>query len=90
MEVDNTAVVDQGEAWIQDHFARSRTMTSVEACSRTQRWLLDPFGRFVARTADALSRIIASRRQRRASPNYAFSSRTQPDRLIDTEKRNHS
>ena len=88
MEVDDTTVVDQGEAWIQDHFACSRTMSSVEACSWTQRWLLDPFGRFVARMADTLSRIIASRKQRRASPNYAFSSRILPDQLSYTEKRN--
>jgi cardiolipin synthase len=67
VEVDDPRVVEQGEAWIQDHFARSRTMTSVEASSRLQRWLLDPIGRLVARLADAASRLIARRRRSRAS-----------------------
>jgi len=52
VEVADARVVAEGEAWIQDHFAQSRPMTSVEASSRVQRLLLDPFGRLVARLAD--------------------------------------
>lgn len=77
VEVANTQVVHQGEAWIQDHFARSRSMTSVEASSRLQIWLLDPLGRLVARLADTMSRVMASRRRRQASLDHSFSSRTQ-------------
>ncbi len=71
------SVVEQGEAWIQDHFARSRSMTSVEASSRLHRWLLDPLGRLVARLADAIARVIASRRQRRALTDPSRSPRTE-------------
>jgi cardiolipin synthase A/B len=67
VEVDDLPVVEQGEAWIEDHFARSRTMTSVEASSWLQRWMLDPLGRIVARLADAIGRVLASRPQRRAA-----------------------
>jgi len=74
VEVADQEVVQQGEAWIQDHFARSRSMTSVEANSRLQRWLLDPLGRLVARLADAISRVIASRRRRQASTEHSVSS----------------
>jgi cardiolipin synthase len=59
VEVDDMKVVRQGEAWIQDHLARSRLMTPVEASSRLRRWLLDPFGYLVARLADGVSRVIA-------------------------------
>jgi phosphatidylserine/phosphatidylglycerophosphate/cardiolipin synthase-like enzyme/fatty acid desaturase len=76
VEVVDNRVVEQGEAWIQDHFARSGSMTSVEASSRLHRWLLDPLGRLVARLADAMSRVIASRRRRRTSPDHSLSSRT--------------
>jgi cardiolipin synthase len=71
VEVDDTRVVEQGEAWIQTHLASSRAMTSVEAGSWLRRWLLDPFGRIVARLAEAMSRVIASRKRRRASPDYS-------------------
>jgi len=71
VEVADAQVVGQGEAWIQDHFARSRSMTSVESSSRLQRWLLDPFGRLVARLADTTSRVIATRRRRKVSPDYS-------------------
>jgi cardiolipin synthase len=74
VEVDDTTVVEQGEAWIQDHLARSRLMTSVEASSRLRRWLLDPFGRLVARLVDAVSRVIASRRRRQVSDHSLSSS----------------
>jgi cardiolipin synthase len=77
VEVDDALVVEQGEAWIQDHFARSRSMTSVEASSRLHRWLLDPLGRLLARLADAIARVIASRRQRRALTDPSRSSRTE-------------
>ena len=73
VEVDDTQVVEQGEAWIQDHFARSRPMTSVEASSRLRRWLLDPLGRFVVRLADACSRVIASRKRRKAASDRSAS-----------------
>jgi cardiolipin synthase len=63
VEVDNPRVIEQGEAWIQDRFASSRPMTSVEASSRTRRWLLDPFGRLAARAAESIGRVIAYRRQ---------------------------
>jgi len=77
VEVEDTAVVEQGEAWIQDHFARSPTMTSVGASSWLQRWLLDPIGQVVARLADATGRVIASRSQRQASLDYSKSPRAQ-------------
>lgn len=77
VEVADTQVVKQGEAWIQDHFARSRSMTFVEVSSRLQRWLFEPLGRFVARLADAASRVIASRRRRQTSPNRSLSSPAQ-------------
>ncbi|MBI5534112.1 MAG: cardiolipin synthase B [Deltaproteobacteria bacterium] len=63
VEVDDKPVVEQGEAWIQDHFTLSRTMTSVEAGSRLHRWLLDPLGRVIARLTDTLSRAMASRKR---------------------------
>jgi cardiolipin synthase len=78
VEVDDTEVIEQGEAWIQNRFAISRSITSVEASSRPRRWLLDPLGRLVARLADATSRVIASRTQGRAPPDYSRSSRTEP------------
>jgi cardiolipin synthase len=67
VEVDDNHVVSQAEAWIQDHFASSCSMTSVEASSLLHRWLLDPLGRLVARLADAVSRVIASRKRPRNS-----------------------
>jgi cardiolipin synthase len=67
VEVTDPAIVEQGEEWIQDHFARSTAMTLVPASPRLQRWLLDPLGRLVARLADAFSRVIASRKRRRAT-----------------------
>jgi cardiolipin synthase len=67
VEVADVQVVEQGEAWIQDHFAGSRPMTSVESGSRLHTLMLDPLGRVIARLADTASRLIASRRQRQAS-----------------------
>ena len=87
VEVADTQVVKQAEAWIQDHFARSRSITSVEANSRLHRWLLDPLGRLVARLADTISRVIASRRRRRASRDYSLSSSIQHCGLADAEER---
>ena len=77
VEVADPQVVKQGEGWIQDHFARSRSMTSVEANSWLHRWLLDPLGSIVARLADTTSRVIASRRLRQASRDQYLSSRIQ-------------
>ena len=59
VEVDDAKIVAQGEAWIEDHLARSRAMTSVEANSRLQRWVADPVGRVVARMGDVTARILA-------------------------------
>lgn len=81
VEVEDTQVVEQAEAWIQDHFASSRAMTLVEANSRLQKWLFDPLGRLVAQLADAASRVMASRKQRKASPDHSRSSRT-PHRAL--------
>jgi len=67
VEVDDPAVVERGEAWIQRHLAGSRAVTSVAASSRWQRWILAPFGRVVARLADAIAHLIASRKVRRLS-----------------------
>jgi cardiolipin synthase len=66
VEVVDTGVVQQGERWIQERFARSRSMTSVDASSWVNRWLLEPLGQVVARLTDTLSRMIASRKRRRA------------------------
>lgn len=74
VEVNDNSVVQQAEAWIQDHIDRSRAITSLEATSRLRRWLLDPLGRLVARFADAISRVIASRKRKRTSTDYSVSS----------------
>ncbi len=74
VEVADSKVVEQGEAWIQDHFARSRSMTYVEASSRVHAWMLNPLGRLVARLADLASGLIASRRRRKASRDRFLSS----------------
>jgi len=60
----------------------------VEASSRLQRWLLDPLGRLVARLADTIGRVIASRRRRQASLDYSLSSGAQRRGLIDNTERN--
>lgn len=72
VEVADPRVIEQGEAWIQDHLMRSRKMTSVDASSWLRRWLLDPLGRIVARLADAISRVVVSRKQRRGAPDFAL------------------
>lgn len=69
VEVVDARVVEQGEAWIQNHFEGSRTITAVDAGSRLRRWLLDPLGFLVARLAEATSRLLVSRRRRGAPPN---------------------
>ena len=66
VEVTDSHLVAQGEAWIQDHFARSRAMTSVEASTWLHRWLFDPLGRLVARLVDITGVVIASRKRRKA------------------------
>lgn len=76
VEVADTQIIKQGEAWIQDHFANSQPVTSVEANSRLQRWLFDPLGRLVARLADAISLVIASRTQRHPSRDRQIASGT--------------
>jgi cardiolipin synthase len=62
VEVADTHVVEQGEAWIQDRFAHTRSVTSVEASSFLRRWLLDPLGFLTVRLVDAMSRVMATRR----------------------------
>lgn len=71
VEVDDRRVVAQAEAWIDKHLATARNMTFVDASSWLHRWLLDPLGRVCARLADAISRVIASQRQRRASRDHS-------------------
>ena len=73
VEVTDAEVVQQGQAWIEDHFARSRPMTSVEAGSWLHRWMLDPLGRLIAGLADRTSRMIARRRRHKASLDYSSS-----------------
>jgi cardiolipin synthase len=75
VEVADANLVQQGEAWIQDHFARSRSMTSVEASTWVHRWLFDPLGRLVARVADIVGRMLAGRRLRKARPAKAITAR---------------
>ncbi len=72
VEVNDTRIVRQGEAWIEDHIEGSRLITSVEVSSRLQRWLFDRIGRFVARLVEAVSRAIASRKQRKSSTDQSF------------------
>jgi len=67
VEVDDNQVVEQAEAWIQNHFTNSCSMTLVEASSWLWKWLLDPLGRLVARLADAISRVAINRRQHQTS-----------------------
>lgn len=71
VEVDDDDVVHKAGDWILQHIARSRVVTALEANSRLRRWLLDPLGRLVAGLADALSRVIASRKRRRASTDHS-------------------
>ncbi len=63
VEVSDPRVVGEGEAWIQRHFAGSLPVTAVEAGSRLQRWVLEPLGFFVARLAEAASRVMAWNRR---------------------------
>jgi len=88
VEVTDPQIVEQAEAWIEDHNTRSRAMTFVEASSWLQRWLLDPIGRLVVRVVDALSRLIASRQRRRASPDHSLPAVAQRSGLADGERRN--
>jgi cardiolipin synthase len=71
VEVADPRVIQQGEAWIQDHFERSRPMTFADASSWLRRWLLDPFGRIVARLAEAASRVVVGRKRRRGGADFA-------------------
>jgi cardiolipin synthase len=84
VEVNDNAVVEQTEAWIQDHMDRSRVISTLEASSRPRRWLLDPSGRLVARIAAAISRVIASRKRQRASTDYSVSAAARDRSPADT------
>ena len=86
VEVADPRVIEQGEAWIQDHFVRSREMTSVDASSWLRRWLLDPLGRIVARLADAVSRVVASRKRRRGAPDFALALQSPSHALAESGK----
>jgi cardiolipin synthase A/B len=66
VEVAEPHLISQVEAWIQDHFVRSRSMTSVEASTWRQRWLFDPIGRLVARVVNMMGVVIASRKLRKS------------------------
>jgi cardiolipin synthase len=66
VEVVESGIVAQAEAWISDHFARSRAMTAVEASTWLHRWLLDPLGWLVARLVNMMGVVIASRKRRKA------------------------
>ena len=71
VEVTDTHLVGQADAWIEDHFLRARPMTAVEASTWRQRWLLDPLGRLVARLADMIGVIIARRKRSKRRPQVA-------------------
>lgn len=62
VEVTDPCVVREGESWITAHVGRAREITTPELSTLSQRLVLDPFGRLVARIADAISRTIAPRR----------------------------
>lgn len=66
VQVDGAQVVTQAESWIHDHLTRCDEVASIETNSLIQRWLLDPFGRVVARLAEACARVVAGRRRRRS------------------------
>lgn len=68
VEVTDPETVAEGESWIEDHFANSPPMPVDESTLRLQRWLLDPLGRLVARVADVIGRLMASRRRRKGAP----------------------
>jgi hypothetical protein len=78
VEVADPHLVEQVDAWIQDHIARSRSMTSMEASTWPHRWLFDPLGRLVARLADMIGVIITSRKRRKAWSQKAVSGRHHP------------
>lgn len=59
--VDDRHVVAQVEGWIRAHLALAQPMTTVEASSWRRRWLIDPFGRVVAKVAVIMSRIMGRR-----------------------------
>jgi cardiolipin synthase len=71
VEVADTRLVGQVEAWIQDRFARSRSITSAEASTWHQRWLFDPLGRLVARFVNMVGVVIASRKRRKTQTGEA-------------------
>jgi cardiolipin synthase len=75
VEVADARVVERGEAWIQDRFARSHSVTSVEARSLLPRWLPDPRGLVTARLVDAVSRVMATRRHGHSRPRRRRSRR---------------
>ena len=84
VEVMDLRVAEQAEAWIQEHFSRSRTITSVEASSWLRRWVLHPFGFLVARLAEVVSRQVTGQGSRLPSDPPTTTHQQQPD-LLDTE-----
>jgi cardiolipin synthase A/B len=71
VEVADPHLVGQVEAWIQDHFTRSRSINSAEASTWQQRWLFDPLGRLVARLVNMIGVVIASRKRRKTQTKEA-------------------
>ena len=65
VEVADAKAIGQGAAWIQRHLELAPPVTAVTANGRWQRWLLEPLGRLVVRTAAALGRLVTIRRRRR-------------------------
>jgi hypothetical protein len=55
----------QTEAWIQRHFANSRSLSSLETNSSWQRWLIDPLGHLLAWLMSRFSRVVVSRERRK-------------------------
>ena len=78
VEVADLRLVERGEAWIEDHFARSGSIPPVGESSRLRRWLFNPLGLvvglLVARFAEAIRRPIARAALRRRSGGISLRS----------------
>lgn len=61
VQVSDTAVVAQGEAWIERLLLNSRVISVVEAESFVVRWVVEPLGVAVTVIAKVLSRLLAGR-----------------------------
>jgi len=83
VQVVDRDVVERGQAWIEDHFARSREITLVEASSRLHRWLFEPLGHLVALMTATAGRMIAGRSQRQVRRDDRASSGWPPGVIGD-------